>query len=432
MAADQALNLSLPQPEVPTTRDPAMSVLLACLHQDPRRFNAALLARIGAEDWRRLLTLATAHGVRGLVHQRLSDASIAMHVPADVQQALSEAARHTAVRMLRAQVQILELASAFATASIRAMALKSVHLAQVVYPNLTLRAIQDIDLLVSREHLERATEIALALGYTPIRPFTVEQEAAEKAHVTRLVRPDSLDMEIHWNITAPNEVYSIDPADLWTHAVPVEFGTCRTLGLSPEHLLLHLCTHASYQHAFEFGIRSLVDIVATIHHFGEELDWTIVERQCRAWGWQRGVGVSLSLARDLFGAAVPRGMLDSLAADTNGVAIDREVIDAARVQVLGEPHLYAESHYFAQLRATRGFWSKAKQAWGRVFLPPSEMARLHAQSPGLGKLAVLYVVRACTLTGRYAQRAAGLLHRPPTVQEPAERRQRLRRWLAER
>jgi hypothetical protein len=56
--------------------------------------------------------------------------------------------------MLRAQTQIAELASAFAAASIRVMVLKGAHLAQVVYPNLTLRAMQDIDLLVSREHLE--------------------------------------------------------------------------------------------------------------------------------------------------------------------------------------------------------------------------------------------------------------------------------------
>ena len=247
MAASQALNLSPPAPEVPTVQapgDPAMAVLLACLHQDPRQLSADLLAHVGAKDWRRLLTLATAHGVRGLIAWRLSDTTVARRLPSDVHQALSDATRQTAARMLRAQAQVAELADAFAAASISVMALKGVHLAQVVYPNLTLRAIQDIDLLVSREDLERATEIALTLDYTPIRAFTVEQEATEKAHVTRLVRPDSLDMEIHWNITAPNAVYSIDPADLWTHAVPVEFGMCRTLGLSPEHLLLHLCTHA--------------------------------------------------------------------------------------------------------------------------------------------------------------------------------------------
>jgi hypothetical protein len=36
--------------------------------------------------------------------------------------------------MLRAQAQIVELANAFAAASVRVMALKGAHLAQVVYP----------------------------------------------------------------------------------------------------------------------------------------------------------------------------------------------------------------------------------------------------------------------------------------------------------
>ena len=412
MAAGQAPHLNPPAPAVPmvqTTHDPAMAALLACLHQDPQQLNEDLLAGLGEQDWQRLLALAAAHGIRGLIGHRLSDASVAMRVPTDVQQNLNEAGRQTAARMLRAQAQIAELTKEFAATSIPVMALKGAHLAQAVYPGLTLRAMQDIDLLVPRQDLERATEIALTLDYTPIRPFTVEQEAAQKAHVTRLVRPDSLDMEIHWNITAPNEIYAIDPADLWTRAVPVEFSGCRALGLSPEHLLLHLCAHASYQHGFEFGIRSLVDLATIIRRFGEGLDWAIIERQCRAWGWQRGVVVSLSLTRELFGAAIPGDVLDSLAADTGGTALDRDVIATARVQILGEPHLYAESHYFAQFRTLPGFWPKARHAWGRVFLPRSEMARLHGENLDSGGSAALYVARAFTLLGRYARSTVGIL-----------------------
>jgi hypothetical protein len=177
-----------------------------------------------------------------------------------------------------------------------------------------------------------------------------------------------------------------------------------------------------------------VDIAATIRHFGNALDWAVVERQCHTWRWQRGVGVSLSLARELCGATVPIAVLDSLDADTGGSAIDREVIDAARVQILGERQIYvqAESHHFAQLRALPGFWPKARQALGRLFLPPSEMARLHGRSLGVASLAVGYVVRACTLMGRYAPNVVGLLHGPRALPEPAARRQQLRRWLSER
>jgi hypothetical protein len=282
VAAGQTVDLSSP-PSVPLTTsaasDPALAVLLACLHRDSRLLNVDLLTALG-EDWGRLLTLAAAHGVLGLIGQRLSDASLAAYVPSAVRKALGEAARQTAARMLRAQTQVVELASAFGATSIPVIALKGVYLAKAVYPNLTLRAMQDIDLMVSREDLPRATEIALTLGYAPIRPFTVEQEANAKPHIARLTRRASLDVEIHWNITAPNQIYSIDPADLWTHAVPVDFGACRTFGLSREHLLLHLCIHTSYQHGFEFGIRSLVDIAAIIRRFGEELDWSFVEHQC--------------------------------------------------------------------------------------------------------------------------------------------------------
>ena len=119
MAAGQALDVSLPAsavPRTPTTRDPALAVLLACLHQDSHELNADRLAELDEEDWRVLLTLAAAHSVQGLICVRLSEAAVAMHVPSDVLQALSEAARQTVARTLRVQAQITELARAFAAA----------------------------------------------------------------------------------------------------------------------------------------------------------------------------------------------------------------------------------------------------------------------------------------------------------------------------
>lgn len=149
MAAGQAVDLSSRPWLPPTTsaaRDQALAALLSCLHRDSRRLSLEQLAELGDEDWRRFLSLTAEHKVRGLIGQRLSDASVSRYVPAEVRQALSEATRQTAARMLRAQTQVTELAGAFAVASIRVMALKGVHLAQAVYPNLTMRAMQDIDL----------------------------------------------------------------------------------------------------------------------------------------------------------------------------------------------------------------------------------------------------------------------------------------------
>ena len=413
-------------PGVAVTRDAALTILLACLHLDPQRLDAGALSDLDEEDWRRLLALAAAHGVRPLIGQRLADSQLAPHVPSDVQRTLREAARQAAGRMLRVQVQLAELATALTAESIPVIVLKGAYLAHIVYPSLALRDMQDIDLLVPREHLDRVTAVALARGYTPLRPFLVEQEAAAMHHITRLKKPDALSIEIHWNITTPNQIYSIDPTILWTHAVPVQIAGSRMLGLSAEHLLLHLCAHVSYQHGFEFGIRSLVDIATAIRRFDGELDWQFVEHQCRAWSWQRGVHLPLYLARDLLGAAVPNDLLDSLAGNT-----DRHVIDAARVQILGEPHGSTKGHHFERLRTLPGLRAKARHVWGRIFLPRSEIARLYARTPGLAGVVVLYLVRVCGLANRYFRRAVGLLQKQPAVAEASERRQRIRRWLSE-
>ena len=75
--------------------------------------------------------------------------------------------------------------------------------------------------------------------------------------------------------------------------------------LSPEDLLLHLCLHASFTHRFRVGLRACWDILETVNHYGQAIDWDLVVRRAQAWGIGRYVYLTLRLVRDLLGAGDP-------------------------------------------------------------------------------------------------------------------------------
>jgi hypothetical protein len=397
-------------------------LLLTCLHRDIARSDPASLAALDEIGWQAMLSLAKVHGVRPLLYQRLVDIGLQPRVPSNVWSALALAARQAAARTLRAQTELAALAASLAAENIPVIALKGGYLAPQVYASPALREMSDLDLLVRRIDLRRAADVVLSKGYAPVRPFQAENDAAVSHHVTRLVKAGAFGVEIHWSVTKPHQVYSIDPAPLWQSAVTVDIAGARMHALVPEHLLLHLCLHVSYQHWFEFGLRPLCDIATTIERFGTQFDWRLFEREARAWKWTRGVQLALRLAQDMVGASVPGDVIGSFAAE------DHDVVQAARAQVFLAQPKPEESHDFSRLWTVPGFRAKARLLWQRLTPPRSDIAPGGTRAPGW---AFAYLRRTVTLALKYGGPALRLLGREREITAVAERRECLRVWLLE-
>lgn len=411
------------------TGDAIREVLLACLHQEPNRLDEAALYAIDDAGWDRVLALATAQRVRPLLHRRLAGRNLRALVPERVWQALRQASWQTATRTLRLQANMAALARALAADDIPVIVLKGAYLAHDIYGNAALREMNDLDILVRQEHLQLAVDVLVAHGYKPSRPFSVDLHTIVSHHVTRLMKPGTAGVEIHWNITTPNQIYSIDPADLWLRAVPVQIGGIAMFALSPEDLLLHLCLHTSYQHRFEFGLRPFCDIAATIRRFQSEISWHDVQRRSREWKWGRGVHLALYLANDLVGAAVPAEVLAVLTATD----YDADMVETARAQVFAEKaELDGMGQEFARLREDGSLRARVCHLCRRIFVSRSNLGAIYAVDPHSSTIALFYAVRVRDLMRRYGGMAMRLLWKgEPELVSIAERKNRLRKWLIE-
>jgi hypothetical protein len=295
-----------------------------------------------------------------------------------------------------------------------------------VYGDIARREMNDLDLLVPRDCLERAAATVGGQGFTSDAPLSIDGEAALHHHLTRFIKGRAV-IELHWNIAPPRRPDSIDPASLFERSVPLGVPGSRLRALAPEDLVLHLCSHAAYQHWFEFGMRSLCDVTRLLERDGATIDWTTVVRRAQQWGWTRGVYLALDLARELLGAQVPAPVFRLL-----DVRVEDEVRAAARDQVLAGYHdESALSPGLSELGEARGVRAAVHHVRTRVFLPVDEL-RQFSGGDAMSRRPVwwLYLRRAVMLVKRDAVTTVRLLlHLDSRLSDAAHRRQRLLAWL---
>ena len=183
------------------------------------------------------------------------------------------------------ELQTVLKAFNFKAAGIDVIVLKGAFLAELVYENIGLRAIGDVDLLVKKEDLGKVKRVLIHLGYQALPTRWGERlnelwetEWAEERHFTKA---NNVDIDVHWYIQDRVDPFQIDIADLWEHAQPVVLAGVETLMLAPEDQLLHLCLHLE-RHMRNKGAVSFkwyCDIAAVIGHYRTAIDWTHLVQQ---------------------------------------------------------------------------------------------------------------------------------------------------------
>lgn len=216
---------------------PHARALLAALHQDADALHSAGLDALTESQWRDLVALAGEQRVRPLLHQRLHAAGYAQRAPQSIWRPFSDECRAITTRKMQMHAELAHVVELLTRAQIPVIALKGAFLGPVVYGNVGLREMNDLDVLVPRDRLKDAVDLVMAEGYRGYQPFSIEHDAKTNQHVTRLMQPGRTGIEIHWTITKPGQLNTIDPRVLWQSAVAEPRLGGSALGLSPEEAL---------------------------------------------------------------------------------------------------------------------------------------------------------------------------------------------------
>lgn len=244
-------------------------------------------------DWDLIIQKSIRHSVAPILYKQLKRFPTKGSVPDGFFRKLRDIYLQNAARNMRLYHGLSKALKVLKDAGIPVVVLKGGHLGEVVYGNIGLRTLCDVDLLFKKQDMGRGQKRLMNAGF-----LSVDSQPA---------------LDVHWNIDISIKHINIDLEDLWDRAQPTVIAGVEVLALCPEDLLLHICVHLAFHHLFEFaGIRSFCDIREIVRHYGGQMDWQQISRRAKDWGVTNCIYITLALARELLGAKVPDDVIEAL------------------------------------------------------------------------------------------------------------------------
>jgi hypothetical protein len=408
----------------------AGELLLYCLGMGADETRAARLGQLSTSDWDDVIQQSARHGVTPLLYHRFTTNSTSAHIPTGVMQRLREIYLYSAKENIRLYHELAKVLKTLQNDGIPVIALKGAHLAEVVYGNIALRPMGDVDLLVRKADLSRVEEKLLEMGYSPTSRFWIEAVCAVHHHLPPFTKPGAASIEIHWSIAPPTYPFEVDVDELWQRVRSATTDGVEVLVLSPEDVLLHLCLHTSYQHRFMVGLRAFCDIAETIRRYRDEMDWEQVRLRARQWGVGKCVYLTLHLARELLGAAVPDAALNALEPND----LDPGLVPWAKEQIFtNKGNALPLTPNLVRIWEARRFQDKVATFLKFALPSPQAMATMYPASPFSKRIYLYYPVRLKDLLLRYGRTTWRLLRHDEEMIALAEQEARgnaLVDWLA--
>jgi hypothetical protein len=241
------------------------------------------------------------HHLSPLLYTHLRAAGVS--IPATIKQELrSRSMHHLVANRVRARV-LCDILSAYEVARIPVLVLKGAALSHIIYPDISLRPMSDLDLLVPASEAHRAQQVLADLGFDVPPPSNSMPHHRHLAEVTKYVEDTPVTVEIHHKLSSDyfDSAFSYIRTALLGRQVkrdqsqtvldgltgppyPFTVGSLAAQTLGHEDALGYLCRHlVSHVNAWDFGrLIWMADIVSLAERFVAEIDWGRVRRQSPA------------------------------------------------------------------------------------------------------------------------------------------------------
>ena len=297
-------------------------LFLSCISFDkdinpPQRIPKILLER--KLDWHYILRNAHQNRITPFLYSNLIEVDGERLVPNWVTQELAQTYHYVGFQNLRFYEELKNILLYFKNLEIDVIVLKGAALAEIIWGNVALRQMEDIDLLVQEHDLEKVDRLLCKLGYILDEGYkSKEWYRNNHHHLAPYYKPDKgVVIEIHRNIVSPNKLFNIDIGKMWERAQSVRIDGIDTKILAPEDLMIHLCLNISYSDLFIGKIRNLMDLSQAIRYYGKHIDWDRIIEEAMEKKFTRFIYYPLFLARNILNARIEKEMLDKFKDNSN-------------------------------------------------------------------------------------------------------------------
>jgi len=276
-----------------------------------------------AVDWEPLARRAELHNVGPLLFAALQHQRALQPPPA-----VGSRLRHLYLqRTLANQVTCDEagkIVRSFAQAGIPLVCLKGIALLHSLYDDAGVRALGDIDVLVSEEDQVAANERMRRLGYV-VAPDLAQgfREEFESEQVFRRAIDPPVAVDVHRHLfNVPYYRRRVSMQWFWEHTVPVTIAGQAGRMFDSAAQLLHLAPHGAFHHRGE-GPRFTYDIALLVARKGGDIPWDATLETARRFGLTPAVHAALAAVEELWRIPLPEAARSALSrsAPTRGERI---------------------------------------------------------------------------------------------------------------
>jgi hypothetical protein len=390
-------------PDLTAGLRPEIELLLGCARgriapEAADRLRGLLRSEI---DWPFLIRKAHQHGSLSLLCWNLSN-HFADAVPEPAMRQLRTQFQANAQQNLGLTRELRQLIHLLEEHEVGVIPYKGPVLAAQLYGDLLLRQCSDLDILVRREDVPRATELLAARSFHPKRPLAVPEATYLRDEYARsFVRAeDQMVLELHWTIRPRYCAFRIDPAQFWAGHQWTSVAGTRVRTLAPEDLLLILCVHASWH---LWGRLQWISDIAELVRTYPGIDWPRMLTQAQALGSRRMVLLGLLLASSLLDVPLPVVVSEQIQADPAITSLAVFACDRLLHETGERPRSETKM-------AERAYLLRMRERWpdrlgyclhlARDVVPPSQHERTALPLPPLLS-PLYYVMRPFRLAGKY-------------------------------
>ncbi len=282
-----------------TERVASLEELALRLMCRPESIPKHVIEAMSGEDLSQVLEWAMEHRFAPCLHYNMGKAGLLPRLPAEMRDRLAIAYQRATLRGLSMQRDMIRTSRILEQAGIAHLFMKGAYVAQFAYPELGLRPLRDIDVLVPHAQAIAGFEALQAngLGRKPGHPGDPAAHLEDRKHLPPLRIPGGATVEVHTRTISPSQLLRTDSAHgnhetMASRQIRRDVAGCSIPFEGTEDLLLHLAVHAAIDHQFNNGPLIVSDIgwLLETHAISWPRLWQLASAQEQrvAWHWYCG------------------------------------------------------------------------------------------------------------------------------------------------
>lgn len=248
------------------------------------------IEKLSENEWIELIKLSKLQNVSNILFYNLKKNNFDSLIPKKQYESLKNAYQKIIFRNLKIKSEIIKINKNLKENNINVIFLKGSYLINHIYENISLRYMQDIDLLVKKDNSQKSFELIKELLYISERDLDEHDYNFSFLHHLPKMRKENILLEIHSNII--NSKFDI--GNIWKNSIQINDISY----LDEIDLIIHLSIHISYQDIFCIDLRHYYDIFYILKN--KNIDLNKVFSRSNEYGFEKGVFIVLKIIETLF------------------------------------------------------------------------------------------------------------------------------------